>query len=254
MTAYRLILTPESSELDHGSSLLPQLSTADDVSHFSEERLVEASEQSRSNLDDDFDDEDRECGSRVRMIVALSVLKAVFGLGCELSRVFHKFEHLHQTRGRASKYGNWLKTYLPTFERKTLDRWRIAYEKFAPLVGEEMQTPCLDYFNAFELSSIYALCRNSVTDDHRLCAMEKAKSGEAIDKRVLAKILPTKSDHSTALYRKHFSLPAGNITITINHDDFRQALTEAIWEIDNPPSSNSQSTIASTGSRRSARV
>ncbi|MFO0791001.1 MAG: hypothetical protein U0805_16200 [Pirellulales bacterium] len=186
---------------------------------------------------DCFDDEDRARGDRVRRIVALTVLRAIFEVGPELSTAFHKFDRLGLAHGRNSQYGKWLQAYLPAFDRKTLDRWRDAYEKFAPLLENEIQTGCLDFFNRFQLTAVYALCRSTVTDSQRREAIRLAQSGALINMRQLTAILARKASNSNKVFKKTIAIPAGHIKVSINHDDFRQALQEAIWQIDDEKAS-----------------
>lgn len=185
-----------------------------------------------STKSDHFDDDDLARGDRVRRIVALTVLRAVFEVGLELSAAFHKFDEMKVARGRNSKYGAWLQRYLPAFDRKTLDRWRTAYEKFAPLVKQEIETGCLDYFNHFQLTAVYDLCISTVTEQQRREALCLAKAGVQIGTEQVAQILRPPTSEGEMPFQRTISLPAGQVLISINHDDFRQALQEAIWELD----------------------
>jgi len=177
----------------------------------------------------EFDEDDHLRGLRMRMVAALSKIQVVFGVGKELSEGYAKLEgDKKPVKGRGSLYGKWLETYLPTFDRKTLDRWRLAYDKFSPLLDEEIRTRCLDFFDRFELSAVYALCRREVTDKQRRFAIEIALAGDAVNKKKVNAIVENPLKCQPSFYRKPISIPAGKVTIAINHPDFRQALKEAL--------------------------
>lgn len=182
--------------------------------------------------DSEFDGEDQARGERVRDILHVTAMTAIFEVGRELSIAFQKFAAENLARGRNSRYGRWLRTYLPAFERKTLDRWRLAYDKFAPLLEPEIRTGCLDFLKFLPLTTIYALCQQDVTDAQRRMAIAAAQLQCLVDKEVLSRILPRSIHLKSQAYEKVITLPAGEIRITINHDDFGRALQEALWELE----------------------
>lgn len=186
----------------------------------------EASEPSRPrnlNGDSEFDDEDQARGERVRDILHVTAMTAIFEVGLELSRAFQKFAAANLARGRNSRYGRWLRTYL----RKTLDRWRTAYDKFSPLLEPEIRTGCLDFLNFLPLTTIYALCQQDVTDAQRRMAIAAAQTDCLVNKEMLTRILLGRFRLESRLYEKIITLPAGEIRIAINHDDFGRALQDA---------------------------
>jgi hypothetical protein len=195
----------------------------------STEKSDPSSGASNPPTESEFDDEDRRRGLELQKHLTFTVATAIFVIGKLCSQSHEKLAQKKSGRGRNSLYGKWLDAYVPNFERKTLDRWRVAYELFAPLVAEQIGTACPDFLENFELSAIYLLCRPTVSAGDRMAAIGRALAGE----KVLARSIST-SAIQTAIqsYKTTIELPAGTVKIAINHSDFLQALREAIHEIE----------------------
>jgi hypothetical protein len=137
--------------------------------------------------------------------------------------------------GRSSTYAEFCTHYLPSIDRKTLDRWRLAYVNFNVLLGDgesEYGQAC-PYSENIRLTALYRLSATDVTDSDRKTAVDAAKNGKIVDVKLAAAIVGKKSQVSSdKKFRKKISLPAGHITLAINHQDWKQALSEALGELE----------------------
>lgn len=181
----------------------------------------------------EFDDEDHARGILIRKVVTLTVQAAVLGVGKLASETYQKMLlEKKPVNGRNSIYGLWLRVYVPALERKTIDRLRRVFELFHPLL-QETETPCLDCLERFDLTALYLLVESRVTDDDRRDALKMAMRGKRIDAKLARSIagesvMKDDDGRKADRHKKTIKLPAGNVTLTINHSDFRQALKEAL--------------------------
>lgn len=181
---------------------------------------------------DGFTDEEHELGLKLQREVP-NTLAHVFAVGKMLDAA-------HQSLcgpGRSSTFGDWCEYYLPSIDRKTLDRWRLAYANFQPLLaddGAEGGHACLPSEN-IRLTAIYRLSASDATDADRKTAIDAARNGKVVDVK-FANLLVGKrlSPTTTKTFRKNIELPAGKVTLSLNHDDWAQALSEALREIKDP--------------------
>ncbi len=175
-----------------------------------------------------FDEEDRRRGRELRKHIGLTILKAIFVVGRLCCEAHEKLASRKAVRGRGSLYGEWTRTFAPGIDPKPLGRVRLAYIVFAPLICKQIGTECPDFIEDFDISAIYLLCRSSFTLEDRMRAIGLARSGE----KITAKSIATSMARASELHRKVISLPTGTVRIAINHNDFVQALREAIHEIE----------------------
>jgi hypothetical protein len=137
--------------------------------------------------------------------------------------------------GRASSFADFCDHYLPSIDRKTLDRWRLAYVNFRSLLtdSEDEYGHACPYSENIRLTALYRLSATDVTDADRRTAVEAAKNGKVVDVKLASAIVGKKGGTPPAKkYRKKISLPAGCITLSLNHQDWVQALSEALGELD----------------------
>jgi hypothetical protein len=137
--------------------------------------------------------------------------------------------------GRSSSFADFCDHYLPSIDRKTLDRWRLAYVNFRSLLtdGDGEYGQACPYSENIRLTALYRLSATDVTEADRRTAVEAAKNGKVVDVKLASAIVGKKEVTSPVKkYRKKISLPAGQVILSLNHQDWRQALSEALGELD----------------------
>lgn len=136
--------------------------------------------------------------------------------------------------GRSSTFAAFCDYYLPSLERKTLDRWRLCYVSFRALLknSDDKYGNTCPYSENIRLTALYRLSATDVTDADRRTAIEAAKNGKIVDVKLAAAIVGKRSGTAAEKkYRKKISLPGGHVTLSLNHQDWAQALSEALGEL-----------------------
>ena len=175
----------------------------------------------------EFDEEIHALGLKLRTAISVTLRAAVCEVGKLVSEAHSKLvDENKAVKGRGSLYGLWLETYVPTADRKTLDRWRSAYEQLVPLI-QEIPTACPDLLDRFEATAIYTLCHKRVTKEHRLVLLRLANDGQKVNQKMVNAIVGSRNSSTSTMQKKLIEIPAGKVTLLINHSDFRQALAEA---------------------------
>ena len=151
---------------------------------------------------------------------------------------------LTKNGGRGSEYPKWLARHLPEIDQKTADRWAAVARAF------KLKLDTLSTFvplaKNFKVTALYQLAGPSVPEAARQEAIEQAKANKPITPGIAAEYVQKHTKiqylrvenvgshsgfpkHPTKrLFRKAIQLQAGTIRIAILHEDFRQALTEAL--------------------------
>ncbi len=161
-------------------------------------------------------------------------------------------EMLTKSGGRGSEFPRWLARHLPEMHQKTADRLASIAKAFH--LKPDNLSSFLATADNFRLTALYELSNPSASDAAREEALSKANSGtlitlgvasELVKKHqvveyVSATVSPNTNrpapdapvEKSNKTFQKTISLPAGNVTVSINHDDVGQALKEALLELD----------------------
>ncbi len=174
----------------------------------------------------EFLDDEHSLGCEIRRIVSLTII-AILLIGRELSVAFDLFSK----RGRGSLYPLFLATYLPTVDRKTADRWRLAYSCFRTLVSlDDNRTQCPE-MEKIRLTAVYRLCRGDATPAHREAALALARNGVVVTQELAASLVrgdrgpvPPTSPRKT----RSFEVPNGKVSVRVDDGDIFLALTKAL--------------------------
>lgn len=179
--------------------------------------------------DDHYTPEEHRLGLELQKMMPTTVAHILL-VGSKLSEAHTKLSK----RGPDSLYPQFCADFLPTLDQKTLDRWRLSFEGFRNLVPiDEKGTDC-PYLSNVRLTAMYQLTKPGVTDEQRKAALAVAETGTIVTERIAASIINANGSGSVSktktasIHRKTLLLPSGKVRIAINHEDFKQALQEAL--------------------------
>jgi len=133
-------------------------------------------------------------------------------------------------RGSTSLYGAWVKEYLPSLERRSVDRWRAAYQAFAPLLeAEASRQACLDRFS---ITAIYKLSEKRATLANRKAALLLAEQQE-ITAGLASQLVNGSAKNSATANRLKIDLEGlGTVNVKLEgSDDFAGALSSALKKL-----------------------
>lgn len=174
----------------------------------------------------EFLDDEHSLGCEIRRIVSLTIM-AILLIGRELSVAFDLFSK----RGRGSLYPLFLATYLPTVDRKTADRWRLAYSCFCGLVAlDDNRTQCPE-IEKIRLTAVYRLCRSDASDAHREAALGLARKGVVVTQELAASLVKGecgRSGKSTPRKSRSIKVSNGTVEVRVADGDVVAALTKAL--------------------------
>lgn len=148
--------------------------------------------------------------------------------------------------GRAgcdSGFPAWLAEHAPELDRKTVDRLVSIATAFR--LNTDNVSTFKPLAERFRLTALYQLSGENVPEKARTEALAGAEAGrtvtladakELIEKNTITSYLKSGNGRAkkprTKTYRRTIALPAGKIQLAINHEDYRQALTEALDLVD----------------------
>lgn len=168
---------------------------------------------------------EHEAGVNLSREIPGTVAK-VFAIGKLLAEVHDSI----CKRGSTSLYGAWLKEYLPSLERRSVDRWRAAYQAFAPLLAaEESRQACLDRFS---ITAIYKLSEKKATLANRKTAILLAEEQE-VTAGLAAQLVNGSAKRSATANRLKIDLKGvGTVNVKLEgSDDFAGALSSALKQL-----------------------
>ncbi len=183
----------------------------------------------------DFTDDEHMTGLQLADSVPTTVLH-IYQVGEMLWQAHQSFCQ----RGRGSLWKKFCKEYLPAMDRKTLDRWRIAYDKFRDLVKDKNGGPLCPHFGNIRLTALYRLAKADATDGHRRAALALAERGITVNEKLAGSLVagdaPVKNSRRERKPVK--SLVNGAVEVRSEDGNFLQVLMAAIEELERLPGSS----------------
>lgn len=175
-----------------------------------------------------FTDQEHTTGLQLAERLPTTVLH-ILQTGQMLSRVH---ESLCQ-RGRGSLWKKFCHEYLPAMDRKTLDRWRTAFDKFQALVEVTKGGKSVSLLGNVRLTAVYRLTQSDATDGHRRAALILAERGITVTEKLAASLVAGDSPRPSSSPRKQVkSLVNGAVEVRSDDGNFLTVLKAALEELE----------------------
>lgn len=171
-------------------------------------------------------------GARLKLGLPTSTV-GLFIAGKDLAEVYD----LLSVRDRRELFPTFVQTFVPTVDAKTVVRWKACYLAFRSIIPELDKIEIEGVFlEQIELRALWALSKESVTDDVRKAAIALAKAGTTVTEEIAQSLVKssTSKERTTRRRLNHLEivLPSGYVHIAAEHKDFKQSLQEALTLVD----------------------
>ena len=176
----------------------------------------------------DFTDQEHETGLQLAHRMPTTVLH-MLQTGQMLARVHASLCQ----RGRGSLWKKFCHEYLPAMDRKTLDRWRLAFDKFKNLLEDTKSGKPAAPLGNVRLTALYRLTKSDASDGHRRAALVLAERGITVTEKLAASLVAGDSPRSSSPPRKQVkSLVNGAVEVRSDDGNFLTVLKAALEELE----------------------
>lgn len=192
------------------------------------------------NPEDDHESKGEVAKLRLQQLgdESLALLNGAKRASIRLAVPLHEAKAILCSVGRGSNFPAWCKHHVPELSRKTVDRLVSVAIVFG--INWDNVSDFARLADQFRMTALYRLASPDVPDAARMEAVLAAQAGEDVTTDYVERVLlgdrspdffedhPRINVNSVQVFTKTIPLVAGQVTVTINHDDFAQALTEAL--------------------------